>query len=433
MIRRNFLILVTLCICSLSAIGQNEAEIKAINLETVLQLAGADNLSIQESNLKQKVAEANLHTAQEWWLPNVYAGASVHQLWGSAMNGNGVFFTDVNRQNMWGGIGVNGSWDFGSNLNKVKAQKLNVEAMTFETQAQKNRVLLKSVESYYDFLNAQLNYEAYQELASQSENITKQIGNQVKAGLKVESEYLLAQSNLNHLKIEMLNAKQEQLSASNALKILLNLPGNFSLQATDTALFPIQLTLDILASSNEDMYKARPEIASLELGLKALDQEKKTVTSGLWAPTLALNTYTSYFGDVVSPLYPTSAINASLLWDINLGRALKGGQVEEYDARIALQKNQLEQAKTIISNEVELAKHQKQLAKESAAIALEGSQLAKKALDQTIARQQLGTAIPLEILQAQELYIKLRLDYLKAVANHNKAEYAWYVASGGVL
>ncbi len=98
-----------------------------------------------------------------------------------------------------------------------------------------------------------------------------------------------------------------------------------------------------------------------------------------------------------------------------------------------MQKNQIQQAKTIISNEVELAKQQKQLAKESAAIALEGSQLAQKALDQTRARQQLGTAIPLEILQAQELYIKLRLDYLKAVANHNKAEYAWYVASGGVL
>ena len=181
----------------------------------------------------------------------------------------------------------------------------------------------------------------------------------------------------------MLNAKQKQLSASNALKILLNLPGTFSLRATDTALYPIQLTLDKLASSTEEIYKARPEIASLELGLKALDQEKKTVTSGLWAPTLAVNTYTSYFGDVVSPLYPTSAISASLLWDINLGRALKGGQVEQYNANIALQKNQIQQAKTIISNEIELAKRQKQLAKESAAIALEGSQLAQKALDQT--------------------------------------------------
>ncbi len=328
MIIRNFLILVVLCICSLSTLGQNESEIKAINLATVLQLAGADNLSIQEYTLKQKVAEADLHTAQEWWLPNVYAGANVHQLWGSAMNGDGAFFTDVNRQNLWGGIGINGSWDLGTSLHKVKAQKLRVKAMTFKTQTQKNHVLLQSIDAYYAFLNAQLNYEAYLELANQSENIVQQIDNQVKAGLLVESEYLLAKSNLGHLKIEMLNAKQEQLSASNALKILLNLPGTFSLRATDTALYPIQLTLDKLASSTEEIYKARPEIASLELGLKALDQEKKTATSGLWAPTLAVNTYTSYFGDVVSPLYPTSAINASLLWDINLGRALKGGKVE---------------------------------------------------------------------------------------------------------
>ena len=64
MINRNFLILVALCICSLSTLGQNKSEIKAINLVTVFQLAGADNLSIQEYILKQKVAEADLHTAQ---------------------------------------------------------------------------------------------------------------------------------------------------------------------------------------------------------------------------------------------------------------------------------------------------------------------------------------------------------------------------------
>jgi len=136
----------------------------------------------------------------------------------------------------------------------------------------------------------------------------------------------------------MLNAKQEQLSASNALKILLNLTGSFTLQATDTALYPIQLTLDKLASSTEEIYKVKARNSKSTTGIKSSRSRKKTVTTGLWAPTLAVNTYTSYFGDVVSPLYPTSAINASLLWDINLGRALKGGQVEQYDANIALQR-----------------------------------------------------------------------------------------------
>ena len=89
--------------------GQNESEIKAINLATVLQLAGADNLSIQEYLLKQKVAQADLHTAKEWWLPNVYAGANVHQLWGSAMSGDRSFhYGCKHRQNHWGGIGING-------------------------------------------------------------------------------------------------------------------------------------------------------------------------------------------------------------------------------------------------------------------------------------------------------------------------------------
>ncbi|MCK5281704.1 MAG: TolC family protein, partial [Cyclobacteriaceae bacterium] len=64
-------------------------EIQPINLETVLKLGGANNLTIQEYKQRQELALANLSKTKEWWLPNVYAGIQTNQLWGASMNSDG--------------------------------------------------------------------------------------------------------------------------------------------------------------------------------------------------------------------------------------------------------------------------------------------------------------------------------------------------------
>ena len=71
--------------------------------------------------------------------------------------------------------------------------------------------------------------------------------------------------------------------------------------------------------------------------------------------------------------------------------------------------------------------------KEQTEVALEGSQLGEQALKQSIERQQIGTVRPFEILQAMEIYIKSRLDHLKAVSTYNKALYKIFVAMGNDL
>ena len=73
---------------SLSFLVSAQETARSIDLETCLQLGGANNLTIQEYKQKQELALADLASAKEWWLPEVYAGIQLHQLWGKAMNGN---------------------------------------------------------------------------------------------------------------------------------------------------------------------------------------------------------------------------------------------------------------------------------------------------------------------------------------------------------
>jgi len=405
-----------------------------INLETVLQLGGANNLTIEEYRQRQALALANLDKAREWWLPDIYAGTSIHQLWGNAMNGDGNFFTNVNRQNFWGGIGLNATWDFGDGVFKTNGAKLQADASVYLTQSEQNKALLSAIRAYYDFLAAQLYYKAYQQSAAQANTIASQIAIQVEAGIRYQSELLLAKSNYNHMKVEMLNAKTEYNIKSATLMELLNLDPSMILVGTDTVLAPLELvSTENMTASFDSVYQNRPELKSMELTLQSLNAEKRITTTGLFLPELRIDTYGSYFGDVFSPIDPTSEINAALIWKIPVGRLTYGGALKQYNVRIALQENQLAQTKAQVNKEVIVTRQQIAIAKEQMEIAKEGSQLAEEAVQQSIQRQLMGTVRPFEILQAQEIYIKSRLDYLKAVASYNKSQYAYYVAIGNNL
>lgn len=243
----------------------------------------------------------------------------------------------------------------------------------------------------------------------------------------------------------MLNARSEYLRQSAALIKLLNLNPGTKLVSVDTLLAPLTL----VNSQNvlpvfDSAYQQRPEMKRMNVLLQSLEWEKKTTTKGLLIPQLHLGAYNSYYGGLfkqvtsldaaaypkTNTLYPTGAVNIALQWRVPLGRLIYAGELKQYNAKINLHRIQTEQIQAQINEEVIVAREQAIVAEEQIKIALEGTQLAGEALQQSIQRQQLGTVRPFEILQAQEIYIKSRLDYLKAVTAYNKAQYQLYVAMG---
>lgn len=405
-----------------------------IDLATVLELGGANNLTIKEYQLKQDLILADIAKAKEWWLPDFYAGTTIHQLWGNAMNGNGAFFNDVNRQNFWAGLGLNASWDFADGIFTKNAVTLKAEAAVYETEAKKNNALLIIIETYYDFLSAQLTYFAYDELVAQAENINKQIKVQVEAGLQYESEWLLAESNIYQLKVDQLNAYNSWTTKSAELTGLLNLDPSKNIISKEELLAPIALiTFTGVPFIYDSVYAKCPELKQLDALMAATEEEKKMVTKGLLIPELRLGTDGAYFGDVFSPIDPTFEINAALVWKIPLGQLVYHGQEQQYNTTLAIQTNQIKQTKAKIHTNVIRLSTDIVTRRNQYEFAQQGSELAKKAMSQSIARQKIGTARPLEIIQAQELYIQSVLNYLTAVAKYNTVQYRYHVAIGNSL
>ena len=418
----------------------------SVNLEKILELAGADNLTIKEYKERQELSLAEFTKAKEWWLPEIYTGVQTQQLSGAAINSDGRFFLDVNRQNLWTGAGINAKWDFADGIYNAKSANLKNQANKYITEAEHNQQLLQIIYAYYELMTAQQNYNAYQNLVIQSDSIAQQIQIQLESGLIYESELLLAKSNKNHLKIEMFNAKKDYNNTSAALKKLLNIQQNIKIVITDKFLLPLDYTAE-LETLADSIYLNRPEIKANELQFQALKMERKKYTTGLLIPELSIGTYGSYFGRIngnVSPmfpdqypetqqLYPTGALNVSLMWKIPLGALTYQGDKKVYDSKMRLNEIKTKQFKAQISEEIANAKSDLKIAKDQIEIAKEALGFTTKALSQSIERQKIGTAKPFEVFQAQQFFLQAQLDYLEAVSDFNKAQYALKVAKGGNL
>ena len=406
-------------------------EKQAITLADVLKIGGASNLTIKEYNELQKLALAEDQQTKSWWLPEIYAGAKTHNLWGIAMNTDGRFFNDLARENFWGGLGLNIVWNFGDNIYQSKASGLRLQASEHLTQAKKNETLLVSIKTYYNCLQAQLEMIAYQELVKQSKTIVDQLEIKVDAGLVYQSDLLSAKANHSYLQTQQIEAMI--VSETNLLLLAeqLNIPSTTELVCADTILTTINLSST--EATMETVWSNRPEIKYLELKTRSLYMEKKTYTTGLLIPELRAGTDAGVFGQPISPLANQSVLNVSLMWRFPLGELFTGGMSKTYQSKIMLSEIKLEQTKSKINQEVSSSQKEMQHYGEILELSKKAQGYSKEALSQSIQRQQLETAKVLEVFQMQQAYLKARLGYTKSVINYNVAQYKHFVALGNKL
>ncbi len=432
--KKYFSIVVASIILLIATNPTNAQQPFAVNLETVLKLAGANNLTVQEYQLKYQQALAEQSKAKEWWLPNIYFGASTHYLNGAAMNTDGKIFTDVNRNNLWTGLGIGAEMDFSKGFYSSFAAKQKAEAMNYQSTAEKNKAILQAVQAYFDLQAEQLKYFFLQQLVSQSDTLSQQIKIKMDAGLLYQSDYLMAQSNYNHLKISMLQTKIEWQKKSALLVNLLNLENNISLVSADTSLIPLKL---IQQNTDTTLYKngfeKRPEFLGLNVELQSFQTLRKTSNQGLLIPKLRVGFDNGGFGAYTTPLYNTYQFNASLFWNLPLGRLTYKGDLRKYDSQILIQQNEIEQFKNQYQQEISIANSQLQIAEEQMTIAKQAIQSSTEALNQSMERQKLGTAKSFEVFQAQQFFLQVQVDYLKTISEYNKAQFALKVAMGEIL
>ena len=420
-------------ILAVSCFGQADKTIP-VNLPTILKLAGANNLTIKQYELQYQLSLAQIDKAKEWYLPTISVGPTMHYLNGAAMQTTGAILSDVTQKELWFGAGIVGELDFNSGIFNVMAKKQESAAVKYENQAQRNTVILDAVSDYYDLMVAQFNYAQLFNLLSQADTLTDQIKVQVDAGIRYQSEYLLAQSNYNHIHVELTDAQVQMREKSDALLSILNIDTAALLVSSDTGIAPIQVVQGAADTGIMSQYvQNRPEYKGMQAELNSIQAERKTTTVGLLLPKLEVGTPDALLGAFGEPYYNTYTLDAGLLWSIPIGRIIYKGDLKKYNAEINMQQNNMQQFGNDVQQQVNDARAQIELSMEQIEYSKQSLTQSNKALTQSIERERLGTVLPFEVFQSEQFYVQAEDDYLKAVSDYNKAEYELYVALGNNL
>jgi outer membrane protein len=287
------------------------------------------------------------------------------------------------------------------------------------------------VKAYYDLAAAQGKYRAHQRMFETSQDIIRQIEVTVKAGMRYKSDLLLAKSNLNNAKIQMSKAKQDLVEQSNQLMNTLNIESDsVVLVSKDSVLVPVDFLDKFSLGQLDSAYQQRPEIRQVEHQIRAFEKKKKKVTTGYFIPNVNAGVFDGLYGSAFSPEGNRLNINAGIHWNLPLGEIFYGGQRKEYEAAIQMNNYKLQDTRNTVRQEVLDAYKSIQEAELRVDLAKEQVEFASDALRQNQARQEVGIAMPLEVFEAQEYKIEAQINYLEAVADYNKAQYAFYVAVG---
>ena len=399
-------------LCSVFSV--NAQDTLYLSHNKMLQMTLNQNLQIQSNELKFTLAKASFYKSIGKALPTLGMGMNRYELSGFTQSTEGNFI-DVNKNNEWSGKSFKLSWDLSELLFNSAAKKQEVKAAFYSKEVNNIDEKIMVFSNYYRLLASEEKEKAITSFVIKNTGIVAQLQLQVSAGLRLQSELLLAQSNLNNLKIKLLQQQQITNELSQQLLAILNVGANYILK-TDYN-FYINNATTINDLNLEEKLNNRFELQQLSSEVSAMKWQKNRQLYGLLLPKISFGMNDGLLGPINQEAFGNQNImTTSVQWSIPLGNIFPAVNYKTesslYKLKI-LEKSQLE-------NDLRAEMHALLAAFNSAnqqyELAKQSAEYAKLAYEQSLQRQQLGTANQLELFHAEKEYLNAKLIYIDAIS-----------------
>ena len=380
----------------------------------MLQMTLNQNLKIQSNELKFTLAKASFYKSIGKALPTLGIGMNRYELNGFTQSTEGNF-VDANKNNEWSGKSFRLSWDLSELLFNSAAKKQGVKAAFYSKEANNIDEKITVFSNYYRLLASEEKAKAITSFVSKNTEIVAQLQLQVSAGLRLQSELLLAQSNLNNLKINFLQQQQITTELSQKLLANLNVDANYILK-TDCDFYATNPTT-INDLNLEEKLNNRFELQQLSSEVSAMKWQKNRELYGLLLPKISFGMNDGLLGPISQDAFGNQNImTTSVQWSIPLGNIFPAGN---YKTESSLYKLKILE-KSQVENELRAEMHALLAAFNSAnkqyKLAKQSSEYAKLAYEQSLKRQELRTASQLELFHAEKEYLNAKLIYIDAIS-----------------
>ena len=406
-------------LCSVFSV--NAQDTLYLSHNKMLQMTLSQNLQIQSNELKFKLAKASFYKSIGKTLPTLGIGMKRYELSGFTQSTTGEF-VDVNKNNEWSGKSFRLSWDLSELLFNSVAKKQGVKAAFYNKEVNNIDEKIKVFSNYYRLLASEEKEKAIASFVSKNTEIVAQLQLQVSAGLRLQSELLLAQSNLNNLKIKLLQQQQITTELSQQLLATLNVEGNYILK-TDCDFYAKNATT-INDFNLEEKLNNRFELQQLSSEVSALKWKKNRELYGLLLPKISFGMNDGLLGPINQDAFGDQNImTTTLMWQIPLGNIFPAGNYKTESSLYKLKTLEKSQLENDLRAEMHALLAAFNSANQQYELAKQSSEYTKLAYEQSLQRQELGTASQLELFHAEKEYLNAKLIYINAIAYKQETFY----------
>jgi outer membrane protein TolC len=406
-----------------------------IDLPAVLRLAGAQNLDIQIAAQRLEEARARHRSSVQEFFPWLSPGFVYRRHDGLTQATEGDI-VDVHKHAYSTGVLVAAQADVGAALFRSREAGHLVAAAEGGLEAQRADTLLAAVEGYFDLAHAQAAVEVARDSLRIAREHEGQLQRAVEIGLALRGEALRVRTQAERAELGLRQALAAERVASARLAEVLRLDPQVALRAADTELVPLSL-VDPEASVEalvQQALVARPEVTAAKARLSAAEDAKDGAVVGPVIPSLGASALLGGLGggkkDVAGEFGGSRDYALTLHWRIGPGGLFDSGRVRAARARLEAARLEAERVGQRVAREIVEAWTRVRSLAEQIATARAGLSAAQETLRLSQERKEFGIAAVLERILAEQDLTRSRNDYVTAVAEYDKAQYALLRATG---
>jgi outer membrane protein TolC len=432
----NFSVLMLLLsmVCS-SAQNTSSTNLSQIDLPTALRLAGAQNLDVQLA--RERLVEAKAIHAQAiaqffpWISPGV--GYRRHDDKIQDVEGNII---DVHKYSYAPGATFGVQWDIGDALYRSLASKQMEHAAAHALETERQDVVLAAATGYFELSLAQASVGVARQSVRISSDYEAQLRQAVSAGLAFKGDQIRVRVQLERGQLTLQQALEQQRIASARLAQVLRLDPALELASPENDLVPMTLfeTNTALRPLVRQGVRSRQELKQNQALIAAARETRNGVSYGPLIPSVGAQAFLGGLGGgrrgVSDTFGGQEDYLVGLSWRIGPGGLFDSTRIRAADSRVRIAEITGQKMQDEITRQVVEAYTRWQSSREQLGTTRRALEDAEEALRLTQQRKEFAVGIVLEAIQAEQDLTRARLDYVKAIASFNSAQYSLRQAIG---
>jgi outer membrane protein TolC len=321
-----------------------------------------------------------------------------------------------------------------SAIQKVRSSSENLRASQFSYKNARELVVLTVGYNYLLSISAVARVETAQAQLKTAEALYNQASDQLKAGTSPEIDALRAKVEFQTRKQQLIAARNDYEKQRLAFARAIGLPPGQGFELTEKIPYdkPEPISID---AAEQQAYTARPDFLAAQAQVHAAELARRAAIAEYF-PTLSVDANYGAGGTTPEHMFGTYEAVGSLKVPI-----FQGGKVHadtlKADADLTNNRNQLENLRAQIDQDVRDAVLDLQSASEQVEVARSNVDLAGQTLDQARDRFIAGVTDNIEVVQAQDAVASANESYISSLFNYTVARLslarAEGVAESGVL